>query len=147
MYVLKNVVYVLKNVVYVLKIVACLLKNVVCLLKIVVLIWQAARSSGTRKPGLKIHFGAGYRNTGSRYVPRIGWIVDARHLKKVAGSLKIVAVSEPSEKSCWFSEKSSISLKKKMVCHATVRYAWPHREYAARTVSTSGLVPDVSRRT
>ncbi len=31
--------------------------------------------------------------------------------------------------------------------HATARYAWQHREYASRTVSTSGLVPDVSRRT
>ncbi len=31
--------------------------------------------------------------------------------------------------------------------HAAVRYAWPHREYAARKVSTSSLVPDVSRRT
>ncbi len=29
--------------------------------------------------------------------------------------------------------------------HAAVRYAWPHREYAARTASMSGLVPDVSR--
>ena len=31
--------------------------------------------------------------------------------------------------------------------HAAVRYAWLHRELTARTASTRGLVPDVSRRT
>jgi len=37
----------------------------------------------------------------------------AEHLKKVVIPLKIVAVSEPSEKSCWSSEKSCHSSEKK----------------------------------
>jgi hypothetical protein len=75
--VLKNVVCVLKIVACVLKICVCLLNFFACLLKFCVHLAgrqeDRDREAGIKKPILGL--GRGYRNIGSRYVPRISWIV------------------------------------------------------------------------
>jgi hypothetical protein len=44
-------------------------------------------------------------------------------LKKVVIPLKIIAVFEPSEKSCWLLKKVVIPLKKKIVCYLAGLFA------------------------
>jgi hypothetical protein len=75
--VLKNVVYVLKIVACVLKIYVCLLNFFACLLKICVHL-AGRQEDRDREAGIKksiLGLGRGYQNIGSRYVPRISWIV------------------------------------------------------------------------
>ena len=75
---------VLKFCVYVLKIVACVLKICVCLLNIFACLLKICghlagrQEDQDREAGIKksiLGRGRGYRNIGSRYVPRISWIV------------------------------------------------------------------------
>ena len=93
----------------------CLSSEILCLLTEILCILAGPLEDRDRAAGIKksiLGRGRGYRNIGSRNVPRIGSRVDCSRaihdqvLKKVDIPLKIVAVFEHSENSCRSSEKS-----------------------------------------
>jgi len=90
--VLKFCVYVLKIVVCVLKICVCLLKFCACLLKICAYL-AGPLEDRDRAAGIKksiLGRGRGYRNIGSRKVPRIRWIAPEQSMNKFWKKLSIL---------------------------------------------------------
>ena len=76
---------VLKFCVYVLKIVVCVLKYCACLLKICAYL-AGPLEDRDRAAGIKksiLGRGRGYRNIGSRNVPRIGWIAPEQSMSRI----------------------------------------------------------------